>query len=321
MDRATTAFVFPGQGSQEVGMGLPWVEAFAQARETFDEADEALGRSLSKRCFEGPEEELKLTANTQPALLTTSIAYHRVLTSQGFEAAVTAGHSLGEYSAVVAAGGLDFATAVRVVEQRGRFMQEAVPVGEGGMAAILGLDVEQVAAVAEEASTGGQVCALANLNSEGQTVIAGHTAAVERAVELAREAGARKAVVLAVSAPFHSPLMAPARERLAPVLGEAPFRDLRVPVVTNVDAAPAMSGDAARDALIRQVDSPVRWTESVAAMASGLPGLAPVETFLEIGPGKVLTGLNRRIARGTKCLSLARPEDLEKLVRASEAET
>lgn len=312
------ALVFPGQGSQKVGMGRAWAEAAEEAARTFEEADEVLGLPLSRICWEGPEEELGLTTNTQPALLATSIAIYRSLASLGLhvEPLAMAGHSLGEYSALVAAGALGFADALRLVRRRGQLMQEAVPVGVGAMAAFIGLDDQAVAAVAEEAAQG-EVCAVANYNSPGQTVIAGHKAAVDRAVALAKERGARKATILAVSAPFHSPLMRPAREGLAPALAETVFHDPRVPVVANVDAAPVTTGDAARDALVRQIDGPVRWVESVQWMAD--PANTGVDMFLEIGPGNVLSGLNRRIAAGTVSASLSEPAQLEKLL-AVEAE-
>jgi len=312
-----TAFVFPGQGSQKVGMGRAWADVSEEARKTFEEADEVLGFPLSRLCWEGPEEELGLTTNTQPALLATSIAIYRALLPQGLfvEPVAMAGHSLGEYSALVAADALDFADALRLVRRRGELMQEAVPVGVGAMAAFIGLDDQAVAALAEDASQG-EICAVANYNSPGQTVVAGHKAAVDRAVALARERGARKATLLAVSAPFHSPLMRPAREGMAAELAKVTFRAPRVPVVTNVDAAPVNTGDDARDALVRQIDGPVRWVESVTWMAQN----AGVGTFLEIGPGNVLTGLNRRIATGTVCASLSDPEQLAKfLARVEEA--
>ncbi|MEM7048812.1 MAG: ACP S-malonyltransferase [Acidobacteriota bacterium] len=295
-----TAFVFPGQGSQKVGMGQDWAEGWSVAREVFAEADEVLGYSLSQLCWQGPEEDLRRTANTQPALLTVSTAIHRVVAQEGRLSAVAmAGHSLGEYSALVAADVLSFGDAVRLVRRRGELMQDAVPEGEGAMAAVLGLDAADVEAVAAEAA-GDQVCAVANYNAPGQTVLAGASAAVERAVELARERGARKAVALPVSAPFHCSLMAPAREAMAELLDNTEFRDPRVPVVVNVDAVPVTRGDAARDALIRQIDNPVRWVESVSWMATE----GGVEGFVEIGAGKVLAGLIRRIARGTRQISL-----------------
>ena len=290
-------------------MGRAWAEVSEEARRTFEEADDVLGFSLSRLIWEGPEEELGLTTNTQPALLATSIAIYRALLPQGLfvEPEAMAGHSLGEYSALVAADALDFADALRLVRRRGELMQEAVPVGVGAMAAFIGLDDQAVAAVAEEAAQG-EVCAVANYNSPGQTVIAGHKAAVDRAVAMAKDRGARKATLLAVSAPFHSPLMRPAREGMAAELAKVEFRAPRVPVVSNVDAAPVLDGDAARDALVRQIDGPVRWVESVTWMARE----AGVGTFLEIGAGNVLTGLNRRIATGSVCASLSDPEQLAK---------
>jgi [acyl-carrier-protein] S-malonyltransferase len=306
-----TALVFPGQGSQKVGMGRAWADAAEEARRTFEEADDVLGFPLSRLCWEGPEEELGLTVNTQPALLATSIAIYRSLAGQGLhvEPTAMAGHSLGEYSALVAAGALELADALRLVRRRGQLMQEAVPVGVGAMAAFIGLDDEAVATLAADVADG-EICAVANYNSPGQTVIAGHKAAVDRAVALAKERGARKATLLAVSAPFHSPLMRPAREGMIPALAAVEFRDPRVPVVSNVDAAPVATGDAARDALARQIDGPVRWVESVKWMADELG----VQAFLEVGPGNVLTGLNRRIATGTVCASLSDPEQLRKLL-------
>jgi [acyl-carrier-protein] S-malonyltransferase len=314
------AFTFPGQGSQKVGMGRAWAEASEAARRTFEEADEAVGFPLSRLCFEGPEEELGLTANTQPALLATSIAVHRAIAGSGLEPVAMAGHSLGEYSALVAAGALDFATALRLVRKRGEFMQDAVPVGQGAMAAILGLEADAVAALAADAANAappgsGEVCAVANLNGPGQTVIAGHKGAIDRAVALAKERGARKATLLAVSAPFHSPLMRPAREAMAGLLAETEFRDPRVPVVSNVDAAPVTAGAAARDALVRQIDSPVRWVESVLWMAGELG----VKTFVEVGPGTVLTGMNRRIAVGTTCAAVGDPDLLRKFLDSQNA--
>lgn len=311
LDGKKLALVFPGQGSQKVGMGRAWADAAEEARRTFEEADEVLGFPLSRLCWEGPEEELGLTTNTQPALLATSIAIHRSLASHGLDVQpiAMAGHSLGEYSALVAAGALDFADALRLVRKRGQLMQEAVPVGVGAMAAFIGLDDAAVAQLAADVAEG-EVCAVANYNSPGQTVIAGHKGAVDRAVALAKERGARKATVLAVSAPFHSPLMRPAREGMIPALAAVAFQDPRVPVVANVDAAPVATGDAARDALARQIDGPVRWVESVKWMADELG----VQAFLEVGSGNVLTGLNRRIANGTVCASLSDPEQLRKLL-------
>jgi len=320
LDGKRLAFVFPGQGSQKVGMGKAWAEISPEARRTFEEADAVLGYPLSRLCWEGPEEELGLTVNTQPALLTASTAIHRALASfpgaEGLRPLAMAGHSLGEYSALVAAGALDFADALRLVRRRGQLMQEAVPVGVGAMAAVIGLDTAGVTALAADSQGEGELCAVANLNGPGQTVLAGHKAAVDRAVAMARERGARKATLLAVSAPFHSPLMRPAREGMAAVLSQAPFRDPLVPVVTNVDAAPVTTGEAARDALVRQIDSPVRWVETVERMVADFGS----EVFLEVGPGTVLCGLNRRIAPGTMSASLADPEQVRKLLSGEEKE-
>lgn len=304
------AFVFPGQGSQKVGMGQDWAERYDAATQVFAEADEVLGFSLSRLCWEGPAEDLQLTANTQPAILACSVAMHRVVAGAGLTPVALAGHSLGEYSALVAAGALDFATALKLVRRRGELMQEAVPVGVGAMAAIMGLDADGVEDAARRAS-GKQVCSVANLNSPQQTVIAGHKEAVERAVVLAKEAGARIAKMLPVSAPFHSPLMRPAREGLEPLLAEAEFRDPAVSVVTNIDAAPSTSGAAARDALGRQVDGPVRWVESVRWMIDE----GGAETFLEVGFGKTLTGLGKRIDRDVKWAALPQAEAVEEFLQ------
>ncbi len=309
------AFVFPGQGSQKVGMGKAWVDASPEARATFEEADEALGFPLSRLCWEGPEEELNLTANTQPALVAASIAVLRALAALAPElnAVAMAGHSLGEYSALVAAGALDFADALRLVRRRGELMQEAVPVGQGAMAAIIGLDPDAIAKIAADAAQG-EVCAVANYNGPAQTVIAGDKGAIDRAVALAKERGARKATLLAVSAPFHSPLMRPAREGMASLLAATTFRDPRVPVVTNVDAAPVTTGEAAREALVRQIDSPVRWVESILWMESALG----IETFVEVGPGNVLSGMNRRIVQSARATAISDPDHLRKLLAEEE---
>ncbi|HMF07922.1 MAG TPA: ACP S-malonyltransferase [Thermoanaerobaculia bacterium] len=292
----TLALLFPGQGSQSVGMGRSLYDGSPAARAVFDEADAVLGFPLTRLCFEGPEEELKSTANTQPAILTHSIAALADLKSRFPErlegVAFAAGHSLGEYSADVAAGALAFADALALVRRRGEFMQDAVPAGVGAMAAILGLSRPEVEAACREAA-GEQVVAPANFNSPEQTVIAGHAAAVARACERCKERGAKRAIPLPVSAPFHCSLMAPARQRMEPLLAAARFSDPSWPVVTNVDAAPADRGQALREALVRQVDSPVRWVETVEFLAARGVGRA-----VEIGPGNVLAGLVRRIAKG-----------------------
>jgi [acyl-carrier-protein] S-malonyltransferase len=295
-------------------MGRAWAERSEAALSVFAEADEVLGLPLSKLCWEGPEEELQLTENTQPAILATSIAIYRAIISELHAPRVMAGHSLGEYSALVAAGTLSLADALRLVRSRGRFMQEAVPPGEGAMAAILGLDSETVEGIAVAASTPDEVCAVANFNAPEQTVVSGSAQAVARAVELASEQGARRAVLLPVSAPFHSPLMRPARERLEPLLEAASFDAPRVPVVTNVDAQPVSDGATARRQLVQQVDSPVRWVDSVRTMVTDFG----VERFIEVGPGSVLSGLGRRIERGTSQSSLAEPEKLDKLLEAED---
>ena len=302
------AFLFPGQGSQYVGMGQVWADEFVQANETFQEADDVLGFSLSGLCWNGPEEDLQLTANTQPALLATAVAIHRATASLGIEPVAMAGHSLGEYSALVAAGSLRFDEALHLVRRRGEFMQEAVPVGEGAMAAILGLQAAEVAAATTDAD-GDEVCAVANLNAPEQTVIAGHTGAVEQVMELCKARGARRAVRLPVSAPFHSPLMAPARQQLTPFLEQTAFLDPATAVVCNIDALPVATGNAARDALIRQIDGPVRWVESIAWITEQ----RQADLFVEVGPGKVLTGLNRRNAPQARTLSLTETSGLAKL--------
>jgi [acyl-carrier-protein] S-malonyltransferase len=294
----TLALLFPGQGSQSVGMGKPLFEASEPARAVLEEADRVLGFSLSKLCFEGPEEELRLTANTQPAILTHSIAALADLRARFPEklegAAFAAGHSLGEYSAGVAAGAVSFADAVALVRARGGFMQEAVPAGVGAMAAIVGLEPGAVEAACREAAQG-ETVAPANYNSPEQTVIAGNAAAVARASEGCLARGAKRAIALPVSAPFHCALMSPAREKMRPLLEATVFADAAVPVVTNVDAAPETSGERLRDALVRQVDSPVRWVESVRRLAR-----EGVDRALEIGPGNVLAGLLRRIDKSIK---------------------
>jgi [acyl-carrier-protein] S-malonyltransferase len=302
------AFVFPGQASQYPGMGQELSETYPVAKEVFDEADQALGFSLSKLCFSGSEEDLKLTANTQPAILTCSVATYRVLEEKGLAPDFVAGHSLGEYSALVAAGALKFSDAVRVVRKRGTYMQDAVPAGKGAMAAIMGLSPAVVADVCKRASDG-EVCAPANLNSPDQTVISGHADAVKRAVELASQAGAKRATILAVSAPFHSALMMPAQEKLAQDLKKIHFDALRVPLVTNVDADTIETGEAAREALVRQVSTAVRWEESVRLLIE-----EGVNTFVEVGPGKVLSGLLRQIERSVATLNVEDEKSLLKTV-------
>jgi [acyl-carrier-protein] S-malonyltransferase len=291
------AFLFPGQASQYPGMGKDLAANFPESRAVFDEADAALGFSISQLCFEGSEEALKLTENTQPAILTVSVAAYRALASRGIEPDFAAGHSLGEYSALVAAGALEFSDAVKLVRQRGRYMQEAVPAGEGAMAAILGLSPADVAEVCKKAA-GGEVLSPANLNSPEQTVIAGGAAAVKRAVETASQSGAKRAVILSVSAPFHCAMLMPAQQRLEPDLRATKFSDLRFPLVTNADAEAITSGDEARESLIRQVTMPVRWLESVREMIE-----QGVNIFVEVGPGKVLSGLLRQIDRSVRCFN------------------
>jgi [acyl-carrier-protein] S-malonyltransferase len=302
------AFLFPGQGSQYPGMGKELAEAFPAAAEVFREADSALGFSLSRLCFEGPEAELKLTANTQPAILTVSIAVARVLLDRGLTPSFVAGHSLGEYSAAVSAGALDFTAAVKLVRLRGELMQQAVPEGQGAMAAILGLTPQAAAELCEAASQG-EVCSPANFNSPDQIVIAGARAAVERAAAAAADRGGR-AVPLPVSAPFHCALMQPAQRKLEPALRATPFGDMRFPLIANVSAEPIRDGNAAREALIQQVVAPVQWERSMRTLI----GLG-VERFIEVGPGRVLCGLLRRIDRGRKCLGCENPAGIAAAVQ------
>ena len=307
---ADIGFIFPGQGSQQVGMGKELADNFKVARETFEEADEALGFGISSLCFEGPEEELKLTQNTQPAILTMSVACLRVLSEEtGIQPALLAGHSLGEYSCLTAAGAISFADAVRTVRLRGTYMQEAVPPGEGAMAAILGLEAPVVKDICKEAAQG-EVVSPANFNSPGQIVISGHAGAVSRAVESAMERDAKKAVMLAVSAPFHCSLMKPAALKLNEALKNVPVSDLKTPVISNADAAPYPSKDEIKNLLVKQVDHPVRWDESMGEVAK-----RKITAVIEIGPGKVLTGLMRRITKEVKTANMETPADLQGLAQ------
>ena len=299
------AFVFPGQASQYPGMGRELAEKYPVARAVFEEADKALGFAISKICFEGTEDELKLTANTQPAILTVSTAAYRVLEEKGISPDYVAGHSLGEYSALVAAGSLKFADAVRLVRKRGTYMQEATPAGQGAMAAIMGVSPAVVIDACKRAAVG-EICAPANLNSPEQTVISGHAGAVKRAVEIASQLGAKRSMVLAVSAPFHSALMMPAQEKLEKDLNATQFADLQVPLVTNVDADTIRRGDEARSALVRQVSMPVRWEESMRLLLD-----EGVNTLVEIGPGRVLTGLMRQIERSVATLNVEDEKSLQ----------
>ena len=301
------AFLYPGQGSQKVGMGRALSEAYPEARAVFAEADAALGEPLSTLCWEGPEETLMLTENTQPAILTASVAAHRVLAARGWAPSMVAGHSLGEYSAGVAAGVIGFADAVRTVRRRGRYMQEAVPVGEGAMAAILGLDSEMVQRACDEAAAG-EVVSPANINGGGQVVIAGAAAAVQRAGERAKALGARRVIPLSVSAPFHCALMKPAEDRLAPELRRLQVQPPQVPVVANVDAELKRSAADAIEALVRQVSSPVRWEQVIKRLAS-----EGVSTYVEVGPGTVLSGLVRKIHKEARVFAFASPDDLPAL--------
>jgi len=298
------AFVFPGQGAQKVGMGKALADAFPVCRRTFDEADAALDGPLSRVIFEGPEDQLTLTENAQPAILAVSTAACRLLASKGIAPAFVAGHSLGEYSANVAAGTFTFADALGVVRRRGRYMQEAVPLGTGAMAAVLGLDAETVAQACADAAQGDVVSA-ANLNGGGQVAISGSTEAVRRAGERAKALGAKRVIPLSVSAPFHCALMKPAQDRLEPELRALTVRDPRVPIVANVDAEPKRDAGAAIDALVRQVSAPVRWEDVVRRLA-----LEGVTTYVEVGPGAVLSGLVRKIHRDATVVSFGSPDDL-----------
>ena len=304
-----TAFVFPGQGSQYAGMGKDVAAAYPAARRVFDDIDAALGFSISQLCFEGPEDQLKLTENTQPAILAVSSAIHAVLEERGATRRdVVAGHSLGEYSAIVSVGGLTPAEAAKIVRMRGRFMQDAVPVGTGGMAALIGPSVDEVRSICDEAAEG-EIVSLANINAPGQIVIAGTKTGIERAINVAKARGVRRAVVLPVSAPFHCALMKPAEERLKPLLDDAPFKDLWMSLVSNVDASPIGTSTAVRNALVRQVVSPVRWVESVEKMV----GMG-VQRFVEIGPGAVLTGLIKRIDPSVELINVSDVPSIEKFL-------
>ncbi|HEX4810797.1 MAG TPA: ACP S-malonyltransferase [Bryobacteraceae bacterium] len=301
------AFLFPGQGSQYAGMGKLLAEQYTEARAVFEEADEALGFGLSRLCFEGPEEDLKKTEITQPAILTVSTAAWRVLAAAGLKPGFVAGHSLGEYSALVAAGCLEFRDAVQLVNKRGRYMQEAVPIGTGAMAAILKLPEGKLETVLSEAAQG-EVVSAANLNSPDQVVISGHVKAVERAMELAKAAGAKRAILLPVSAPFHCALMTPAQHRLGADLDQTAFRDLACPLINNWQAQPVTKGDEARRGLYEQVPNPVRWNESVRELAR-----LGVSRFVEVGPGAVLVGLCRNIDPALQGVRFGEPAELEKV--------
>ena len=306
------AFLFPGQNSQYAGMGRDLAEKYPVARRTFDEADAALGFSISKLCFEGPEDQLKLTEMQQPAICTVSVAALRVLAEHGVTPALVAGHSLGEYAANVAAGSLHFADAVRIVRQRGKFMQQAVPPGQGAMAAILGLSSEETARACDDAAAETQnIVSAANFNSPEQTVISGEAPAVERATELCKARGAKRIVMLNVSAPFHCALMQPAQNRLADLLRATEFRAPLIPVAVNVDAQLQTDPEQLRDALIRQVTGTVRWLESVRLLIAQGP-----TAFVEVGPGKVLSGLLRQIDRTQTCVNVEDAASLEKALPA-----
>ena len=300
------AFVFPGQGAQTVGMGKEFYENYDVAKRLFQEADEALGYSIMKMCFEGPEEDLRLTANTQPAILTISVIAHEVLKEQGVQPEIVGGHSLGEYSALVAAGVLSFQDAVLLVHKRGAFMQEAVPVGEGGMAAVIGLERDKIVEICTQVSAESPVQAV-NFNCPGQVVVAGATAGVDKAVELLSAAGARKCVKLPVSAPFHSTLMKPAADKLAVELGKVEIRDAQIPVVTNVTGTIETKAEEIKKNLILQAASPVKWEDCVAAMQQ-----FGADVFVEAGPGKTLCGFNKRIDRKIKSLNVENLASLQK---------
>jgi [acyl-carrier-protein] S-malonyltransferase len=300
------AYIFPGQGSQSVGMGKDLYDNFPAAREVFEEANDALGFSLSEMCFAGGEADLQMTANTQPAILTTSIAAFRAMETEGFSSPdFVAGHSLGEYSALVAANALSFSDAVKTVRKRGQYMQEAVPVGTGAMAAILGLDIRTVEDACIEAAQN-EICSPANINSPAQIVIAGNESAVDRAIEILKERGAKRAIKLNVSAPFHCDLMLPAQEKLARDLAEIEYKDLRFPIIENVSAQENERGERVKAALTEQVSKPVRWSQSVELLINN-----GVETFIEVGSGKVLAGLVRQINRDVRSLNVGDKESLK----------
>ncbi len=304
------AALFPGQGSQAVGMGQDLAATWPEAKAVFDEADEVLGEKLSALCFEGPEDQLRLTRNTQPALLTVSTAAWRVLASRVPAPAVAAGHSLGEYSALVAAGVLSFADALRAVRLRGEAMQDAVPVGVGAMAALIGPSPEEVEALCAKVREGDEVLVPANFNAPGQIVVAGHKSAVDRLMEAAPDAGVKRAIPLPVSAPFHCPLMEPAAVRLGEFLATLNFADAAFPVVANVDARPSTAGEDARTKLLAQVASPVRWIETMQTIEGELEAVSGVE----IGVGRVLAGLSRKINRSLRVAGLSGAEDLDKVL-------
>ena len=308
------AYIFPGQGSQAVGMGKDLYDNFPSAKEVFEEADEALGFSLSEMCFNGTAEDLALTENTQPAILTTSIAAFRAMETEGFPMPdFVAGHSLGEYSALVAAGAVSFSDAVKTVRKRGQYMQEAVPVGVGAMAAILGLDLPAVEDACKEAAEN-EVCSPANINSPAQIVIAGNESAVDRAIEILKTRGAKRTIKLNVSAPFHCDLMLPAQEKLALDLAEIEYSDLRFPIIENVSAEENSSGERVKTALTEQVSKPVRWSPTVELLINN-----GVETFVEVGAGKVLAGLVRQINRDVRCLNVGDTESLKSSLESLES--
>ena len=308
-----TAFIFPGQGAQAVGMGKDFYDNFDAARKLFEEADDALGYSISRMCFEGSEDDLKLTANTQPAILVVSVIVSELLKAEGITAQIGGGHSLGEYSALVAAGSLKFRDAVVLVHKRGQFMQEAVPVGEGAMAAIIGLDDVTIVEICAAVAAGGEVQAV-NFNCPGQTVIAGRTAGVEAAVDKLKAAGAKKAVILPVSAPFHSTLMAPAAKKLAAELDKVELHDASFPIAANVNGELETAAAQIKANLVAQADHPVKWIDCVAAMKN-----FGADTFIECGVGKTLCGFNRRIDRQIKSLNVENTDSLKKTLDALRA--